>query len=80
MDSSEKLIMHSWDGKFGVYFMSCEATREINTKIVAIGKYKLELQSGNTLFGSKSTLFWAVWPWNFKDDLQKQQGTYSMLL
>ena len=40
--------------------------------VVAIGECKLELQSGNALFGSKSTLFWAVWPWNLTDDLEKQ--------
>ena len=25
--------------------------------------------------GLKSKTFWAVWPWNLKDDLQKQKGT-----
>ena len=36
----------------------------------AIGKFKLELQSGNGQFGSKSTIFFSrvtlqfdVWPW-----------------
>ena len=38
----------------------------------AIGKFKLKLQSGNAQFGTKSTIFWAVWPWNFTDDLEKQ--------
>ena len=47
---------------------------------VAIGEFKLELQSGNAQSGSNSTLFTAVWPWNLTDDLQKQQGTFSMLL
>ena len=28
----------------------------------------------------KSTIFLVVWPWNLTDDLQKQQGTSSMLL
>ena len=28
-----KLFMHSQEGYFGVCFPSCEATREINTKI-----------------------------------------------
>ena len=37
---------------------------------VAIGGFKLELQ-----FGSKATISWAVWPWNFTDDLEKQEGT-----
>ena len=44
---------------------------------VAIGQFKLELQSGNAQFGSKSTIFLAVWPWNWTDDLEKQQGTSS---
>ena len=37
-----------------------------------IGEFKLELQSGNAQFGSKSTIFWAVWPSNLTDDLEKQ--------
>ena len=33
---------------------------------IAIGEFKLELQSGNTQFGSSnSTIFRVVWPWNF---------------
>ena len=47
---------------------------------VAIGELKLELQSGNTQFGSNSTIFRGVWPWNLTDDLEKWQGTSSMLL
>ena len=39
---------------------------------VAIGEFKLELQSGNAQSGSNSTNFRAVWPWNLTDDLQKQ--------
>ena len=39
---------------------------------ITIGEFKLELQSGNTQIGSKSTIFWAVWPWNLTDDLDKQ--------
>ena len=45
-----------------------------------IGEFKLELQSGNGQFGSNSTIFRAVWPWNLTEDLQRQQGTSSMLL
>ena len=37
---------------------------------VVIGKFKLELQSGNAQFGSNSTIVWAVWRWNLTDDLQ----------
>ena len=47
---------------------------------IAIGEFKLELQSGNTQFGSNSTTFRAMWPWNLTDDLEKQKGTSSMLL
>ena len=39
---------------------------------IAIGEFKLELQSGNAQFGSNSTNFRAVWPWNLADDLAKQ--------
>ena len=39
---------------------------------VAIGDSKLELQSGNAQFGSKSTMFRAVWPCNLMYDLEKQ--------
>ena len=38
---------------------------------IAIGEFKLELQSGNTKSRSKSTIFLAVWPWNLTDDLQQ---------
>ena len=31
---------------------------------VAIGEFKLELQSGNAQSGPNSTIFRAVWPWN----------------
>ena len=38
----------------------------------AMGVFKLELQSGNSQFGSKSAIFCPVWPWNLTDDLEKQ--------
>ena len=47
---------------------------------IAIGEFKLELQSGNAHFGSNSTIFRAVWPWNLTDDLEKQYSTSTMLL
>ena len=37
----------------------------------AISEFKLELQSGNAQFWSKSTIFLAVWPRNFTDDPQQ---------
>ena len=46
----------------------------------AMGECKLELQSGNAQFGSKSAFVCPVWPWNLTDDRVKQKGTSSMLL
>ena len=40
--------------------------------LIAISEFKLKLQSGNSQFGSKSGIFWPVWPWNLTDDLEKQ--------
>ena len=48
------------------------ATSSFVQHFVLIGEFKLELQSGNAQSGSNSTFFRAVWPWNLKDDLQKQ--------
>ena len=48
--------------------------------LIAIGEFKLELQSGNAQFGSNSPISRAVWPWNLTYDLEKQKGTTSMLL
>ena len=48
------------------------ATSSFVHHLVAIGDFKLELQSGNAQFGSNSTIFRAVWPWNLTDDLEKQ--------
>ena len=56
------------------------ATSSFVQHFVAIGEFKLELQSGNAQSGSNFMLFRAVWPWNLKDDLQKQQATSSMQL
>ena len=39
---------------------------------IAIGEFKLELLTGNAQFGSNSTIFRAVWPWNLTHDLEKQ--------
>ena len=47
------------------------ATSSFVQHFVAIGEFKLELESGNTQSGSNSTLFRAVWPWNLTEDLQK---------
>ena len=46
---------------------------------ITIGEFKLDLQSGNAQFGSNSTIFRAVWPWNLTDDLEqgKSEGFES---
>ena len=41
-------------------------------QFIAIGEFKLELQSRNAQFGSNSKIFRAVWPWNLTYDLEKQ--------
>ena len=48
------------------------ATSSFVHHFVAIGEFKLELQSGNAQFGSNSTIFRAVRPSNLTDDLEKQ--------
>ena len=37
----------------------------------AMGEFKLELQSRNAQFKSKSVIFCSVWPWNLIHDLEK---------
>ena len=39
---------------------------------IAIGEFKLMLQSGNAQFGSKSAIYCPAWPWNLTDDLENQ--------
>ena len=48
------------------------ATSSFVHHFVAIGEFKLELQSVNAQFGSNSTIFRAVRPTNLTDDLEKQ--------
>ena len=48
------------------------ATSSFVHHFVAIGEFKLELQSRNEQFGSNSMIFLAVWAWNMTDDLEKQ--------
>ena len=48
------------------------ATSSFVHHFIAIGEFKLDLQSGNAQSRSNSTIFRAVWPWNFTDDLEKQ--------
>ena len=40
-----------------------------------MGEFKLELQSGNAQFRSKSLIFFCpMWLWNYTDELEKQQS------
>ena len=48
------------------------ATTSFVHHFIAIGEFKLELQSGDTQFGLKEMIFLAVWPWSLTDDLEKQ--------
>ena len=48
------------------------ATSSFVHHFVAIGDFKLELQSGNAQFGWNLTIFRAVWPCNLTHDLEKQ--------
>ena len=51
------------------------ATSSCVYHLIAIGEFKLELQSRNAQFGSKSTIFWAMLSRNLSNDLEKQLGT-----
>ena len=42
---------------------------------IAIGQFKLELESGHPQLWSKSTIFCLMRPWNLTDDLEKQYST-----
>ena len=67
------LKFHGWPWKtIGHLFY---ATSSFVHHFIAIGKFKLELQSGHAQSGSNLTIFLAVWPWNLTDDLEKQQST-----
>ena len=48
------------------------ATSSFVHHFVAIGDFKLEIQSRNAQFGSKSMIFRAMWPCNLTYDLEKQ--------
>ena len=48
------------------------ATSSFVHHLVAIGEFKLELQSGYAQSRSNSTILRAVWSWNLTDDLEKQ--------
>ena len=61
----------AWSQLITIGHLFC-ATSNFVQYFVPIGEFKLELQSGNSQFGSKSTIFKAVRPWNLTDDLGKQ--------
>ena len=48
------------------------ATSSFVHHFIAISDFKLEIRSGNAQFGSKSTIFRAVWPCNLTYNLEKR--------
>ena len=50
------------------------ATSSFVHHFVAIGEFKLELQSRKAQSGSNSTIFRAVWPWNLTYDLKNNRA------
>ena len=50
------------------------ATSSFVHHFLAIGDFKLELQSGKAQFGSNSTIFRAVWPWNLTMTLRNNRA------
>ena len=50
------------------------ATSNSMHHFVAIGEFKLELQSGNAQFGSKSMIFLAMWPCNLTMTLKNNRA------
>ena len=50
------------------------ATLNFVHHFMAVSEFGLELQSGNSTFGSNSAIFCPVWPCNFTDDLEKTIG------
>ena len=71
--SSVTLQFDGWPWKtIGHLFFATSATSSFVHHSVAIGEFKLELQSGNVYFGLKSMIFLAVWPCSLTDDLEKQ--------
>ena len=69
------LKIDGWPWKT-IYGLSYAASSFVH-HFMAIGEFKLELQSGNAQFGSTSKKKIAVWSWNLTDDLEQQKGTFS---
>ena len=64
------LKLNGWPWKtIGILFY---VTLSFMHHFIAIGEFKLKLQSGNAQFGSKSAIYCPVWPSNLMDDLEKQ--------
>ena len=66
------LTFNGWSWKTIGHFFYVASS--IVHHFIAISEFKLKLQSGNAQFGSKSTMFLAVWPWNLTDDLQTNRA------
>ena len=64
------LIFGKWPWKT-IWHLFCATSIYVHC-FVTIGEFKLESQTGNAQSGSKSGLFYPVWPWNLTDDLEKQ--------
>ena len=70
--SHVSLKFYRWTSKTTGYLFY--ATSSFVYHFVPIGEFKLELQSRNTQFGSNSTIFRAVRPWNLMDDLENNRA------
>ena len=68
--SSVTLKFNGWPWKTIGYLF--HATLSFVHHFKSFGKFKIELQSGDTQFRSKSANFCPVWPWNLMDDLKNQ--------
>ena len=65
------LIFYGWPWKIiGHLFY---ATLSFVHHFKVIREFKLELQSGNPQFRSKSAIFCPMWPWNLMEDLEKHR-------
>ena len=72
MLSRVTLIFDRWPWKTTVHLFY--ATSSFVRYFVAIGEFKLEVESGNAQSGSNSTIFRAVRPWNLMDDFQNNRA------
>ena len=72
------LKFHGWPWKIKGHLIY--ATSKYEHHFIAICELALELQSEKSQFWVKINIFLALWPWNFMDNLEKKEGTSSMLL